>query len=198
MVRKLVARTLLRLARWRATGTVPRAGILVGAPHTSNWDWVAMLMLMWRDGVEPRVLIKRELFSGPLGPILRATGGVPLDRANPGAVVREMLEHARADDSFVLVLAAEGTRGKGAYWKSGFYRLAQQTGLPIYLGYIDGPSRTLGIGPSLVPTGDLRADMDVVRAFYADKRGVHPERRTEPRLQAEEREAGPGRGPEPG
>jgi 1-acyl-sn-glycerol-3-phosphate acyltransferase len=186
-MRSVLARSLLRLARWRAVGRVPSSGILVGAPHTSNWDWVAMLLLMWRDGLTPHVLIKQELFRGPLAPILRATGGVPLDRKNPGRTVRELLAHADGDEPFLLVLAAEGTRKKVDYWKSGFYRIARQTGLPVFLGFIDGPTRTLGIGPSFVPTGDVSADMEAVRAFYEDKQGVHPEKRTEPRLREERR-----------
>jgi 1-acyl-sn-glycerol-3-phosphate acyltransferase len=189
MLRRAFARTVLRLARWRTVGEVPRTGILVGAPHTSNWDWVAMLLLTWSQGVQARVLIKRELFRGPLAPLLRVTGGIPLDRSSPGETVRALLTAAEGDDRFLLVLAAEGTRGKGEYWKSGFYRMAQQTGLPISLGFVDGPSRTMGFGPTFAPTGDVAADMDRVRAFYADKRGIHPEMRTEPRL----RDEGPAR-----
>jgi 1-acyl-sn-glycerol-3-phosphate acyltransferase len=190
MLRRAFARLVLRLSGWRAVGHVPRTGILVGAPHTSNWDWVAMLLLTWRDGVQARVLIKRELFRGPLAPLLRMTGGVPLDRGSPGATVRALLDDARRDERFLLVLAAEGTRERTEYWKSGFYTIARQTGLPVVLGFIDGPSRTMGFGPTLTPSGDVAADMDLVRAFYADKRGIRPELRTEPRL----REESAGRG----
>jgi 1-acyl-sn-glycerol-3-phosphate acyltransferase len=186
VLRKAFARLVLRLSRWHTVGQVPVSGIMVGAPHTSNWDWVAMLLLTWRDGVQARVLIKRELFRGPLGVLLRATGGVPLDRRNPGETVRTLLAEAERDERFLLVLAAEGTRGKADYWKSGFYKIAQQTGLPIALGFIDGPTRTMGFGPTFRPTGDVGADMDLVRAFYADKRGINPELRTEPRLREEE------------
>ena len=84
-----------------------------------------------------------------------------------------------------MIIAAEGTRKKGDYWKSGFYRIARQTGLPISMGFIDGPTRTLGFGPSFMPTGDVVADMDLVRAFYADKRGVNAGRWAEPRLREE-------------
>jgi 1-acyl-sn-glycerol-3-phosphate acyltransferase len=185
VVRPLLARTVLRLVRWSTEGTLPSHGIVVGAPHTSNWDWVAMLLLTWSQGVQARVLIKRELFRGPLAPLLRVTGGIPLDRSSPGETVRALLAAAEGDHRFLLVLAAEGTRGKAEYWKSGFYRMAQQTGLPISLGFIDGPSRTMGFGPTFAPTGDVAADMDRVRAFYADKRGIHPELRTEPRLRDE-------------
>lgn len=186
MLRRTFARVVLRLARWRTVGRVPRSGILVGAPHTSNWDWVAMVLLTWSDGVQARVLIKRELFRGPLGPLLRVTGGIPLDRGDPGRTVRALLDEAAHDDRFLLVLAAEGTRERTEYWKSGFYRIAQQTGLPISLGFIDGPSRTMGFGPTFEPSGDVAADMDRVRAFYADKRGIHPDLRTEPRLREED------------
>jgi 1-acyl-sn-glycerol-3-phosphate acyltransferase len=184
-LRPALARTVLRLSRWRTVGRVPSSGILVGAPHTSNWDWVAMLLLTWSNGVQARVLVKRELFRGPLAPLLRATGGIPLDRSNPGETVSALLAQAGDDQPFLLVLAAEGTRERTDYWKSGFYRMAQQTGLPISLGFVDGPSRTIGIGPTFAPTGDVAADMDRVRAFYADKHGIHPARRTEPRLRDE-------------
>jgi 1-acyl-sn-glycerol-3-phosphate acyltransferase len=185
-VRKAFARLLIRLARWHTVGEVPRSGILVGAPHTSNWDWVAMLMLMWSGGVPPRVLIKQEIMRTPLGPLLRINGGVALDRQNPGTVVRDLIAEAKSGEPFLLIIAAEGTRKKVAYWKSGFYRIAKQSGLPISMGFIDGPTRTMGFGPSLIPTDDVVADMNVVRAFYADKHGVHPQLRTEPRLREED------------
>ena len=185
-MRKAFARLVLRLARWRTVGDVPSSGILVGAPHTSYWDWVAMLLLMWSGGVPPRVLIKAEIMRTPLGPLLRANGGISLDRQNPGTVVRDLLAEARRGEPFLLIIAAEGTRKKREYWKSGFYRIAKQTGLPISLGFIDGPTRTMGFGPSFMPTDDVVADMDLVRAFYADKHGVHPQLRTEPRLREED------------
>ena len=185
MVRKAFARLVLRLARWKTVGQAPTTGSLVGAPHTSSWDWVAMLLLTWRDGVQARVLIKRELFRGPLAVLLRVTGGIPLDRRNPGQTIRTLLAEAEVAEQFLLVLAAEGTREAGEFWKAGFYRIAQQTRLPITLGFIDGPTRTMGFGPTFAPTGDIKADMDLVRAFYADKHGIHPELRTEPRLREE-------------
>lgn len=185
-MRSRLARAVLRLARWTAVGDVPRHGILVGAPHTSNWDFVMMLLVMWRGGVTPRVLIKQELFRGPLGWLLRRLGGIPLDRANPGAVVRELVREAKRGEEFLLILAAEGTREKGQYWKSGFWRMGRTTRLPIHLAFIDGPSRTAGFGPTMTASADVVADMDLVRAFYADKRGIHPAQRTEPRLREED------------
>ena len=120
-----------------------------------------------------------------LSDLLRATGGVPLDRKNPGATIRGLLADAEEDETFLLGIAAEGTRSKVDYWKSGFYRISQQTGLPLTLAFVDAPSRTVGFGPTFAPTGDVRADMDRIRAFYADKRGINPELAGEPRLREE-------------
>jgi 1-acyl-sn-glycerol-3-phosphate acyltransferase len=185
MIRRRVAQVIFRLAGWRMVGEVPRTGIFLGAPHTSNWDYIVTLLVMWHGGVQPRILVKKEFFHGPLGWLLRATGSVPLDRKHPAGVVDELAAIAKSGAPFVLVLAAEGSRSKAEYWKSGFYRISQQTGLPILMGYVDASTKSAGIGPTLVPSGDVRADMDKIRAFYADKYGFYPDQQTAPRLREE-------------
>jgi len=186
VVRQWLARLVLRASGWRAVGEVPREGVLVGAPHTSYWDFVLMLLVMWNGGVPPRVLMKAGLFVGPVGWFLRRCGGIPVDRANPAGLVDDLVEQARSGEPFLIVIAAEGTRTPSAYWKSGFYRIARSADLPIALAFVDGPTRTTGFGPTLRASGDVVADMDVIRAFYADKRGVRPALRTEPRLREED------------
>jgi 1-acyl-sn-glycerol-3-phosphate acyltransferase len=195
-LRRNLARGILRLARWRTVGTVPRKGILVGAPHTSNWDWVLTMLLAWDSNVQIRLLVKESFFKGPLAPVMRATGAVALDRDNPGSTIRALLADAETDEAFLLGIAAEGTRSKSDYWKSGFYRISQQTGLPITLAFLDAPSRTVGWGPTFAPTGDVQADMDRIREFFADKRGIKPEYATVPRLKEEaSASAGPDTAP---
>jgi 1-acyl-sn-glycerol-3-phosphate acyltransferase len=185
LLRRNFARLALGAARWKTVGVVPKRAVLVGAPHTSNWDWVLTVLLAWDSDIALKLLVKQEFFRGPLAPLLRATGAISLDRENPGATIRQLLQEAEGDEPFVLGLAAEGTRSRGEYWKSGFYRIAQQTGLPITLAFLDGPSRTVGWGPTFAPTGNVRADMDRVREFYADKTGLRPEGFTPPRLREE-------------
>ena len=184
-VRGALAGAVLRAARWRAVGEVPDRGVLVGAPHTSNWDWVLTMLLAWRYGIQIRLLVKKELFVGPLGWLLRATGAVALDRKDPAATIKALLAEAEGDDPWLIGLAAEGTRSRGEYWKSGFYRISQQTGLPITLAFLDVPSRTVGWGPTFHPSGDVGADMDLLRDFYADKTGFRPDDATPPRLREE-------------
>jgi 1-acyl-sn-glycerol-3-phosphate acyltransferase len=183
--RRNLARLLLKLTRWKTVGEVPQKGILVGAPHTSNWDWVLTMLLAWDYNIHIHLLVKDSLFKGPLGPILRWSGAVELDRDNPGATIRRLITQSETDDTFLLGIAAEGTRSKGEYWKSGFYRISQQTGLPITLAFLDAPSRTVGWGPTFSLSGDVTADMDLLREFFADKAGIKPESATVPRLREE-------------
>lgn len=184
-MRQRLARFVIRRMGYTMKGKTPPSGILVGAPHTSNWDFVTMLLVMWHDGAHPRVLVKKELFKGPLGWLLERLGGVPLDRDNAATVVSDLAAEASSGEPFRLVIAAEGTRSRSEYWKSGFYRLSQQTGLPITLAFFDPPTKTMGYGPTFSPSGDVKADMDLVRAFYADKLGIKPADATVPRLREE-------------
>lgn len=188
-IRRALARAYWRLSRWRHVSTVQppdRASILVGAPHTSNWDFVLMLAIVWDLGIEVRYLGKDSLFRPPFGFVMRALGGIPVDRSNPHGLVSDLVARAQEGELFYLVVTPEGTRAAGEYWKSGFWRIAVGAGLPITLGYVDRTTMTTGLGLTFEPTGDLTADMDTVRAFYADKSGVRPERRTEPRLREED------------
>jgi 1-acyl-sn-glycerol-3-phosphate acyltransferase len=188
-VKRFLLRLGLSISRYKVVGhTDERRAIFVGAPHTSNWDFIAGLAIMWHVGLPMRVLVKKEAFKGPIGWLLRKSGAIPLDRKNPGTIIEDLVRMAQeSTDKFALVIAAEGTRKGAAYWKSGFYRIAQQSGLPIALGYVDGPTRTVGLGPVFHPSGDVRADMDMIREFYADKHGIKPkEQLVAPRLREED------------
>jgi len=187
MLRRLVSRVYWAVSRWSLAGeSAPgRPSVLIGAPHTSNWDFVLMLAIAWHYGIDVRWLGKKSLFRGWRGPIMRRLGGIPVDRDDPSRVVGEVVARIRAGEVFGLVVTPDGTRGSNAYWKSGFYRIARETGMPVTLGFVDRTTMTTGLGPTFELTGNVAADMDRIRAFYADKAGVRPELRTEPRLRNE-------------
>ncbi len=188
-VRRALARAYWRVSRWSPDPTKPPQegrGILLGAPHTSNWDFVLMLALAWHWGVSVRWLGKQSLFKRPFGPLMRALGGIPVQRDNPGHLVEDMVEQLSSSGPTYLVITPEGSRSAQPYWKSGFYRIARATGFTVTLGYVDRRTMTAGLGPTLTMTGDVRADMDRVRAFYAGKVGVRPGEERIPRLHAEE------------
>lgn len=150
-----------------------------------------MLAIAWTYGIDMRWLGKKQLFAGPLGPVMRGLGGLPVDRENPRGMVEDVVARM-AEHPFSLVVTPEGTRRGGGVWKSGFYRIARAGELPVTLGYVDRTTMTCGLGPTIELTGDVAADMDAIRAFYADKAGLRPANRTEPRL-ASEASADPGR-----
>lgn len=188
-IRRALARAFFTISRYEHRSTTrptDGVGVLVGAPHTSNWDFIFMLALAWDLGISVKYLGKNTLFTGPFGWVMRGLGGIPVDRANPAGLVDAIVERIAAGERFYLVVTPEGTRSKGKFWKSGFLRIARTTQVPVTLGYVDRPTRTVGLGVTFEPTGDVRADMDVVRAFYADKQGVRPALRTEPRLREED------------
>lgn len=191
MIHRLLARAYWLCSRWTlSTEPAPtRPTVLIGAPHTSNWDFVLMLAISWRLGIPVRWLGKASLFAGWRGPVMRALGGIPVQRDDASRVVAEVVERVRSGEVFGLVVTPDGTRGGNTHWKSGFYRIARATDMPVTLGYVDRTTMTTGLGPTIELTGDVAADMDVIRAFYADKAGLRPERRTEPRLQNEAAEA---------
>ena len=186
---KLLSRLWCFFFRWKVMPLeqpVPTPCVVIAGPHTSNWDFFAMIATAELNDVNMRWLGKREMFDGPLGPLFRALGGVSVDRSRSGGLVGEMAQLLRDSPELVVVVPAEGTRDAVDYWKSGFYRIAMEAQVPIQFTYVDKRTRSSGFGPFIQPTGDVRADMDEVRAFYATKVGLKPERFKVPRLHEED------------
>jgi 1-acyl-sn-glycerol-3-phosphate acyltransferase len=128
---------------------------------------------------------KESLFRGPMGTVMRGAGGIPVQRSRSSNLVDQMTRAFATSSSLVLTVPAEGTRSYVAHWKSGFYHIARAAGVPIVLGYLDYARRRGGFGPELIPTGNVREDMDEVRAFYTGISGKYPERFGEIRLKEE-------------
>lgn len=176
LVRALSA-LALRLAGWKVEGEVPPYSrfVVIGAPHTSNWDWALMVAVTGYLGIKPYWMGKRALFPGPLAPLMRWLGGIPIDRDSPKDVVEQVVDAFKSHHEMVVIITPEGTRKRAPRWKTGFYRIARAAGVPIVLAWIDYPSRRVGIGPAMTPTGDLEADLRLIGEFYRDKRGLYPD-----------------------
>ncbi len=185
---KTFARFFLKLKGWEMDGEVPTAQnyVLIAAPHTSNWDALYMLALARLVNVNVRWMVKHTLFNPPFGWVIRRLGGIPIYRHMRNDVVQQMVERLTSGGSLVLVVPAKGTRGPTEYWKSGFYHIANIAQVPIVMGYLDYAEKRGGFGPALVPSGDVKADMDVIRAFYRDKVGKYPENSDQIRLREED------------
>ncbi len=173
---------------WRVDGAVPetRKFVFIAAPHTSNWDLPFMLAAAYILGLRISWLGKHTLFQGPFGWFMKALGGIPVDRASPHGLVRQVADRFHQADTLILAIPPEGTRRKVEYWKSGFYHIARSAQVPICLSFLDFGKKVAGLGPLIMPTGNVRADMDQVRAFYRDIRGKFPALESEPRLREED------------
>ena len=188
MLKRLIGKAFLRVAGWKVDGDPPLVDryVIIAAPHTSNWDMPFMLAFAFVYDVPVRWMGKHTLFEAPFGAFFRRLGGIPIIRHRPGGVVGQMIEEFENNESLVLMVPAEGTRSSVDYWKSGFYHIARGADVPVVLSYLDFGTKVGGIGPALKMTGDIGADMDKIRAFYAGKEGFRPENAGAIRLREED------------
>lgn len=187
-ITKAIATAYMKISRWTFVHEdLPEKVVIIGAPHTSYYDAVLMIMAAWKVERNFRFLVKDSAAEAPvLGWILRKVGGISTHRSNPAGLVDKLIAEAEASPTFTLVITPKGTRAQRQYWKSGFYRIARAVDIPIQLGFIDRSTMTYGWGPSLRLSGDVSADMDQIRAFYAGKTGIRPALTSVPRLRAED------------
>jgi 1-acyl-sn-glycerol-3-phosphate acyltransferase len=176
---RLVGRIWCRLYGWRVEGGVPAPkAVLIAHPHTSNWDLVHMIAVSGVLGTWCSWLGKESLFRPPFGWMLKLLGGVPVDRSAPRGQVGEAIARIEGAERILLVVPPSGTRSRRDAWKSGFYWIAHGAQVPIICGYLDFKTKRAGLGMSFVPTGDVKADMDRIRAFYVGMEGLRPENTT--------------------
>lgn len=189
LLSRLVRRFVLWLYRrkgWAVEGQAPQAlrCVIVGAPHTSNWDFVFFIGATHEFGIEPSFMGKNSLFRWPLRRFMFDMGGVPVDRSKRGNYVEELAGEFARREELRLVIAPEGTRGPVPKWRSGFYHIALAANVPIVCAWVDLPGRRGGLGPEIELTGDFDADFKRIASFY---RSVMPDH---PKLQALYRQAG--------
>lgn len=178
----------MKLTGWEPEGKAPEARkfVLLAAPHTSNWDLPYLLALATVFGIRVSWIGKHTLFVGPMGPIMRFFGGISIDRRKRSNMVAQMAEAFEKADYLALTVPPEGTRSRVPHWKSGFYHIAREANVPIVLGFLDYKRRRGGFGPEIIPTGDIKADMDRIREFYKDKIAKYPEKFGDVRLKEED------------
>lgn len=167
--------------------------VLVAAPHTSNWDLPLMLACSYLSGYRLSWLGKHTLFRGVGKPFFRWLGGVPVDRTAPQGLVQQVVDIFSERDSLILAIPPEGTRAKTDGWKTGFYYIALGAEVPIVLSYLDYGNKRAGFGPVIEPSGDIEADFELFRQFYADKRGLYPEWQGEVKVREKRRYVKPPR-----
>jgi len=179
MLRRL-ARFILWLGGWTAVGGVPEVpkAVIIAAPHTSNWDGFWALTYKVAVGIDIRFFAKDTLFWFPLGNLLSALGGIPLDRSKAQSAVQLAVSMFESEDSFYFGLAPEGTRSLRDAWKTGFHRIATKADVPVYLGVLDYGNKRIGITTRLDLSGDPDVDVQKCAEFYRNIEGRRPENAT--------------------
>lgn len=169
---RYIARLFLSLSGWKIIDRLPggiqtvRRCVLIAAPHTSNWDYPYALAVFYALGVPVRFLAKESLFRPPLGWLMRASGGVAVNRSQRTNLVDSMIAMFRERDNLVLMIPVEGTRSYVKEWKSGFYHVARGANVPIVLGFLDYKKKEAGFHALFHPTGDYAADVRELQTIY--------------------------------
>lgn len=178
---------LAKLTNWKVKieQALPDKCVIIGAFHTTGWDLVPALILNSVGNLNFHFIAKDTLFRWPLGGLMRALGGIPVNRRIRTNFVDQMVENFKSIPDFRIAISPEGTRRIANYWKTGFYYIAQGAGVPIVLAYADYATKTVGTGPVLWPTGNIHLDFDAIRKFYDGITPRFPKKQGEIKLKEE-------------
>jgi len=183
-VLRKIAKYSLGLMGWETDNQWPQGleqCVMIAAPHTSNWDAVYARLALKVLGVNVRITIKDSYMKFPLGPFVRAMGGIGIDRSPKkegqarASMVQLMADLFKEHPHLVMLVTPEGTRAKQENWKTGFYHIAMTAGVPIALAYMDYKKKRAGVGKIIYPTGNYEQDMQEIMQFYANIEPKFPE-----------------------
>lgn len=163
-----IAKKLLKLSGWTVNVQLPDFDkcVICVAPHTSNWDFVICELAYISLHRKAGFLMKKDWFFFPLGNLFRSLGGIPVDRSRRTDLVEQIVEQFNKSPRISIAITPEATRKANPDWKTGFYRIAMGTGVPILLAYLDYDKREVGIERAFTPTGDVEADMIEIKRYY--------------------------------
>lgn len=170
---------VLRLLGWKIEGKSPQnvsKMLIIEAPHTSNWDYFYGMICIYSEGIKVNVVIKKELFFWPLGPILKILGGIPIDRSKSSSKVDALAALFQDREVMRLAITPEGTRSLSTQWKKGFYYVAVKAGVPILLTALDYKTKTGRFGGFIYPTGNYEEDLKKIENFYRGMGARYPEK----------------------
>jgi 1-acyl-sn-glycerol-3-phosphate acyltransferase len=173
---RFLSNSIMRLAGWQVDGILPDLPkyIIIGAPHTSNWDFILFLGIIFRLKVNVSYMGKIELFRNPFSWFFYYCGGIPVDRSKSTGLVEQTVEACEKAEHFILVIAPEGTRHGVKEWKRGFYHIAKGAGIPIVMAKVDGRHKTVHVGQVFHPTDDMEADMKAIQIAFKGLVGIRP------------------------
>ena len=169
---------MLSAFRWQIKGKVLNAPkfVMVLAPHTSMWDFYVGLAGKLAVGLHSSWLVSAAYTWWPLGVFLRRSGGIPVYQNGSHNLVSQIVESFNDNDRMMVTLFPEGTRKKVGTWKTGFWYIASQAGIPIQLVSFDYEKRITECGPVIEPSNNIEADMKKIQEYYKGVQAKHPDK----------------------
>ena len=182
-----VGKTFLKVLGWRLEGSLPNVPkyVFIAAPHTSNWDFLIFLAVTFAFRMRCIWMGKQSLFRPPFGVLFTWLGGIPIDRSSSQSVVGQAVQAFQSREEIIMGISPGGTRKKTDHWKKGFYYVALGANVPLVFGFADYGRKVAGFGPTFMPTGDIQADMEIIRDFYKDIKGKFLENVSDIRVKQE-------------
>ena len=179
MITKSISKLYFKLSGWETVGGIPqdvKKCIIVGAPHTSNWDFIYARLGLYIFDYKIRYLIKDSMFKNPVAAwFFRVTGGIPVNRSKSTNLTGELAQLLKNADTLYIAIPPEGTRKRVMRWKTGFYRIAIDCNIPIALAFLDYKKKQAGFIKILYPTGNMIEDFKVIESFYSPEMAAKPD-----------------------
>lgn len=178
MITKAICKFIIKIWGWKVKNEFPEFDkcVIIGAPHTSNYDLVLSMIFFLSRGIKISFFIKKEVVKFPVAKLIKLLGGIPVDRKRKNNLIDEMADLYKNSKKLYLMIAPEGTRGKVRHWKRGFYYIAKVSNVPILLAYLDYKYKTMGFGPVFYPSDDIETDMIKIKQFYKSINPKFPEK----------------------
>ena len=172
-----VAHSMLASRGWSLEKKLPPTDkyVLIGAPHTSNWDFPLAMLAMAALDIRFNWVGKHSMFVFPVAGVFRKMGGIPLDRSKSSGFIDYLVSLYESSEKLAIAIAPEGTRSYTDHWKSGFYYIAKRANVPIAFGFMDYAKKHMGIGGWMMPGEDVKEDMKTIAAFYEGLKGKFPD-----------------------
>lgn len=172
-----IALFIFKLFGWKIVGELPpfKKFVIIGAPHTSNWDFFIGRLYFFVYKIPVQFFIKKEWFFFPMNLLLKSLGAIPVNRSKNTRLTEEIVKTFNTREKLVMLVTPEGTRKYNPEWKKGFYYIALKAKVPIVMGFIDYSTKTTGIGPYIYPSGNIEEDMKIILDFYRTKKGRFPD-----------------------
>jgi len=179
MIAKSISKLYFKLSGWNTVGSIPqnvKKCIIIGAPHTSNWDFIYARLALYIFGYKINYLIKDSMFKNPIAAwFFKITGGIPVNRNKSTNLTGELAQLLKTADILYLAIPPEGTRKRVSKWKTGFYRIAIDCNIPIVLAFLDYKKKQAGFMKLLYPTGNMIEDFKLIESFYSPEMAANPD-----------------------